>query len=324
MRFGWVLGVVLLFAFAAGCSTDARGEQDRPERTGPPPTRPVAADGPDPSVLAAAGSYWLFTTSTGDLLAPVRHATDSGAWGEPTEAMARRPAWIGQDEIWAPGVIEVGGRYILWFSSPTDPDDDLSQCIGLAVSDTPGGPYEPLGEEPVICSTDGPTIDPFPWRARDGRLFVAWTEYHYESGRPTEIRTSRLDESGTRLVGEPAQLLTDPSGWEQLVLENPALFEQEDGTVRLLYSGGFFFTADYATGSATCQSPMGPCERDTPGTPWHRSAAGVNGPGGMSVFRGHDGRLWTAFHAWGDQVGYGAGGRRAPHVVPLDELPPLP
>ena len=104
---------------------------------------------------------------------------------------------------------------------------------------------------------------------------------------------------------------------EQRIFELARVFRDRE-------RGGFFFTADYATGSATCQSPTGPCERDTPGTPWHRSAAGVNGPGGMSVFRGHDGRLWTAFHAWGDQVGYGAGGRRAPHVVPLDELPPLP
>lgn len=321
---GLAVGVAIALVLAgAGCSTDGPGDGP-PAAKDPPPTRPVDFEGPDPAVLAADGSYWLFTTSADGLLVPVRRATGAGTWGPPTEALARRPAWAGQDTVWAPGVMEVEGRFVLWLTSPTDADDDLSQCIGPAVSDAPGGPYEPLGDEPLMCGTDGPTIDPFPWRAADGRLYVAWTQYHYKSGEPTEIRASALDDSGTRLVGEPARLLTDPSGWEKLILENPALIARDDGTVRLLYSGGFYFTADYATGTATCEGPLGPCERDTPGRPWHRRGKGMNGPGGMSVFTGHDGQVWTVFHAWGDRVGYDRGGRRSPHVVRLADLPPLP
>lgn len=324
------MAVAIVVALVAGCSTDgapaardSRAERgDSAERL--PPSQRIDDDGPDPAVLVADGSYWMFTTSADDMLIPLRRSTSSGTWGEPQEALSGRPAWAGQDEVWAPGVLEVDGRYVLWFGSPTAADDDLSQCIGVAVSDKPGGPYEPVGEEPVICSTDGPTIDPFLWRAADGGLYVAWTEYHYESGKPTEVLASALDDTGTRLTGERAVLLTDPSGWEQLVLENPALFDQDDGTVRLLYSGNFYFTADYATGTATCDGPLGPCRRDTPGRPWFPSTEGWNGPGGMSVFRAPDGDLWTAFHAWGDTVGYGQGGRRAPNVVPLSDLPPLP
>lgn len=213
---------------------------------------------------------------------------------------------------------------MLWFSIPTDADDGLSQCIGVAVADEPGGPYEPVGDEPAICNRNGPTIDAFPWRDRDGDLYVAWTEYNYKTGGVTELRASALDDSGTRLVGEAVVLLTDPGGWEKIILENPAMFDQPDGTVRLLYSGNFFYSADYATGTATCAAPLGPCTRDTPGRPWSGSREGLNGPGGMAVFTAPDGQIWTVFHAWGDVVGYKDGGRRMPHVEQLSRLPALP
>lgn len=290
----------------------------------PPPSQEIDADGPDPAVLVADGAYWMFTTSSDGLRIPLRRSTDSGTWSAPKEALEKRPAWAGEDDVWAPGVVEVDGRFVLWFGSPTTAGDNYSQCIGVAVADNPGGPYTPIGDEPVICSTDGPTIDPFPWRAGDGRLYLAWTEYHYESGKPTEILASALDETGTRMMGERSVLLTDPSGWETIILENPALFDQDDGSVRLLYSGNLYFTADYATGTATCDGPLGPCRRDTPGRPWFERTDQWKGPGGMSVFHTPDGERWTAFHAWGDKVGYAEGGRRAPHAVRLEDLPPLP
>jgi hypothetical protein len=44
----------------------------------------------------------------------------------------------------------------------------------------------------------------------------------------------------------------------------------------------------------------------------------------MEIFDDHGGATWAVFHAWDDRVGYEQGGRRAPHILPLDELPPLP
>ncbi len=90
MRFGWVLGVVLLFAFAAGCSTDARGEQDRPERTGPPPTRP-------------------------SLLARIRDPRDAVAWAEFVDVYSRHGTilrtWT-ETEVAGDGVGRLGADLI--------------------------------------------------------------------------------------------------------------------------------------------------------------------------------------------------------------------
>jgi beta-xylosidase len=287
----------------------------------PPPTRRTDVDAPDPAVLAADDSYWLFSTSADGHRLPIRGATVFGMWGGSTEGLARRPGWAAQNEVWGPSVIEADGRYVLWFASPTGVSVH-SMCIGPAVSDTPGGPYEPLGDEPAICSPSGAAIDPHPWRSSDGRLFLAWTQYHIESGG-SDIRAAALDESGTELAGQPRRLLAGREGWEDAVLENPAMFE-DDGSIRLLYSGNRWYTADYATGTATCERPLGPCRRDTPRSPWHAGGRRLNGPGGMELFTDHAGETWAVFHAWDDRVGYPAGGRRAPHVVPLSDLPPLP
>lgn len=320
--------VMALASWGVGCGGSGGGDRAAPSTTvptvEPPPTNPIDADGPDPDVLAANGSYWMFTTTADHLRVPVRGATRTGRWSAPTEALPERAAWARANDVWAPGVIQVGGRYVMWFGAPTVPNDSVSQCIGVAVADAPGGPYTPVGDKPVICGKGGPTIDPFPWRAPDGRLYIAWTQYRYKTGEPTQILASRLNASGTATVGEPRVLLTDPQGWEAIILENPALFAQSDGTVRLLYSGNFFTGADYATGTATCKGPLGPCVRDTPGKPWLASTGEWKGPGGMSVFRGPHDQVWVTFHAWGSVVGYGKGGRRAPVVRPLSALPPLP
>lgn len=320
-RLGMAAAAVVALLVTAGCS----GDGNTVGVDVPPPTASINADGPDPAMLVAKGTYWLFTTSSGGLRIPVRSVTKDNTWSEPTEALAKRPVWSAtDDDYWAPGPVAADGGYVLWFAAPTDPEDQFSQCIGYARSASPDGPYEPVGDQPVICLRDGPAVDPFPWRGPDGQLYLAWTQYHYKSGKPTQILASALDDTGTKLVGKQGELLTDPTGWESIIIENPALFVDTSGSVRLLYSGNFYFTAKYATGTATCSGPLGPCERDTPGKQWFASTGRLQGPGGMAVFTGPSDETWTVFHAWGEAVGYDKGGRRAPHLRPLSALPPLP
>ena len=44
-----------------------------------------------------------------------------------------------------------------------------TQCIGLATSDKPEGPFQPQGDKPLICQVDqGGSIDPATFRDNDG------------------------------------------------------------------------------------------------------------------------------------------------------------
>ena len=55
-----------------------------------------------------------------------------------------------------------------------------------------------------------------------------------------------------------------------------------EGRYVLLYSGGWWESAGYATGYATCDSPLGPCAKVTTERPLHTNGGGVAGPGGRA------------------------------------------
>ena len=70
----------------------------------------------------------------------------------------------------------------------------------------------------------------------------------------------------------------------------------------LFYSANEWNTADYATGVAFCDSPVGPCTK-SPHNPVLRSEGSILGPGAPSAFVDAGGSLRLAHHYW-----------RAPHV----------
>jgi hypothetical protein len=68
----------------------------------------------------------------------------------------------------------------------------------------------------------------------------------------------------------------------------------------------------YATGYATCVTPLGPCTKVTTERPLHASGTEDAGPGGACTFTPPAGDVWLAYHAWTPgAVGYGSGGRRS-------------
>ncbi|MEM7139561.1 MAG: S-layer homology domain-containing protein [Actinomycetota bacterium] len=91
-------------------------------------------------------------------------------------------------------------------------------------------------------------------------------------------------------------LTASSSGWEERIVENPAMFVA-GGRLHLLYSGGRWQSHEYATGWATCSTPAGPCSRAT-SAPLLSFGGDVNGPGGASVFVDRVGDLRIAYHAW--------------------------
>ncbi len=52
------------------------------------------------------------------------------------------------------------------------------ECLGVATSSSPAGPYTPIGDQPIVCqSVIGGTIDPSPFTAGDGTMCAPdWVE----------------------------------------------------------------------------------------------------------------------------------------------------
>jgi hypothetical protein len=90
-------------------------------------------------------------------------------------------------------------------------------------------------------------------------------------------------------------------------------------------SGGWWESADYAIGYATCDAPLGPCNRATIDGPLLASTGDAAGPDGACVVNGPTGDQWLAYHAWTPgAVGYDAGGARSLRFASLVWSGPWP
>jgi beta-xylosidase len=293
----------------------------QPRRTSPPPPRPLAPvpppdgrDAPDPFVLADDGRYFLYSTQVGLHNVPVATSPDLGHWSPPSDALPQLPVWAEWGRTWAPGVTRLDGRYLLYFAAHHRASG--RQCISVATSASADGPFVSPAPDPLVCQTHlGGSIDPHPFIDTDGAAYLLWKADGNAIGQPSTLFAQRLAHDGLTLTGQPVPLLSSDAGWEQPLIENPALVAS-GGSYVLLYSGGWWESAGYATGYATCDTPLGPCTKATVDRPLLASGGDQAGPGGAIVVTGPAGDHWLAYHAWTPgAVGYGNGGSRSLHFA---------
>src|SRR3954447_12360244 len=105
-------------------------------------TDPVwPGDFPDPSILVTGSSYYAYATNHGSANVPVLHSADLSSWTPAGAALPVLPIWAEPRKrlTWAPAVVGVDGRYVLFFTA-RDRRSGL-QCIGRAESLRPVGPF---------------------------------------------------------------------------------------------------------------------------------------------------------------------------------------
>ena len=273
-------------------------------------TNPVyPRDFPDPHVIRVDDTYYAYSTNTGTSNVPVIRSADLVSWERVGDAMPALPAWarLGFGDTWAPGVMEVGDTFLLYYVSRHD--ESGRQCIGVATATSPEGPFGHESEEPLVCQVPlGGSIDPYPYRDADGQLYLYWKNDGNCCAQPVHLWVQPLAEDGLALSGEPVALIERDQPWEIPLIENPAMVEV-DGDFYLFYSANRWDSLDYAVGYATCDSATGPCRKPEE-EPILTFTAEVMGPGGQMLVEGPDGEWWIVYHAWtGADVGYPAGMR---------------
>lgn len=223
----------------------------------------------DPEGAVLRGKYWVFPTysapygdqtffdafSSADLVTWTKHerVLDSTSF-----AWARRA-------MWAPSVIEKGGKVYLFFSANDiqrpggpywDPNDTTSQVggIGVAVADWPEGPYSDYLGKPLIgvFHNDAQPIDQFVFEDRDGTYYM-----YYGGWRHCNV--AKLNDAFTGFVPwEDGTLFKEitPEGY----VEGPVLFAR-GGRYYFMWSEGGWGNASYRVAYAIAESPEGPFER---------------------------------------------------------------
>src|SRR5581483_1056901 len=215
---------------------------------------------------------------------PIAHSTDlTGEWAPAGDALPVLPPWAGTDQrghgdVTAPDVsARPDGRYLLYFVARAAGRGVL--CIGVAISDTPSGPFHP-GAAPIVCQpTAIDSIDPQVFTDRDGTRYLL-----YASGQiHTSIWMQRLSPDGLFVVGPAVPLIRADRPEEADIVEAPSLVRKDTGYV-LFYSADRFDSGRYFINYATSPSLSGPFVKHC-GEMLNRDSLGgaFTDPGGQSV-----------------------------------------
>lgn len=317
-------------------------------------TGPAGGGFADPMVLKTGDGYWAYATG-GLFLAA--HSTDLVHWTDRGAAMIARPSWTdqtGEWNPWAPSVIERGEAcpgpadgpcYVMFFVSVNRTVTPDVNCIGVATSPSPGGPFTDRGiledesgsrdrsGRPLGCGDDDgySNIDPAPFVDADGTPYLYLSTGHEcVQGAPPnsvcpwnrELSVIPLSDDLLSATGTRQPLLGNDRDWDEGIVENPWP-DRRGGTYELLFSGGNY-RRTYGMGFATAGAPGGP------GGPFTKFAANpflsdrghvLSAGGGMSL-TGPRGVAWLAYHGRHgayeqprtlriDRIGRGAGGMPA-------------
>jgi GH43 family beta-xylosidase len=212
------------------------------------------------------------------------------------------PAWVDAGFTWAPDVRRIDDRYVMWFTARLKGYDPPTQCIGVAVSDDPFGPF--VGEpEPRICQLERRgSIDARSYEAPDGQLWLHWKSddnADVDGTTKASIYAARLAPDGIELDSEWTEILTADQPWEGRIVEAPQLVAG-GGRLWLFYSANWFNQPAYGIGVAECETPAGPCTKPLDRA-WLGSNAQGFGPGEASLFTDDDGRMWIVYAPWAVQ-----------------------
>jgi hypothetical protein len=166
-------------------------------------------------------------------------------WKDHGVIVARQDVeWADQNAyaMWAPDCVFVNGKYYFFFPAMARPDDNGGGMrIGVAVGNTPTGPFKPLAH--YIAGVKG--IDPGVLVDKDGGAYLYWSA-------SDKLFAAKLKPNMVEIEGEPLAIDNLPKKGLQ---EGPFVFERA-GTYYLTYPhvANKIERLEYATST----SPMGP------------------------------------------------------------------
>ncbi|MBQ3723199.1 MAG: family 43 glycosylhydrolase [Bacteroidales bacterium] len=192
MRNDWVtkyrglscLALFLLLLSAAGCGSASR------ESVLTYSNPVIARNFPDPSVIDdrdASGWFYAYSTQSRikgvRVTLPVYRSRDMVHWEFAGDGFAPggEPQWSPGGGLWAPDVNRIDGRYVLYYAMGHW-GDSVRSASGVAVSDSPTGPFRDCGMIVSAANTGVMnSIDPAFFEDK-GKRYLFWGSFNKGSG----------------------------------------------------------------------------------------------------------------------------------------------
>ena len=198
--------------------------------------------------------------------------------------------WVRPDSysMWAPDCVEKNGKYYFYF--PSAPKDGRGFAVGVAISDSPTGPFIP--EPEPIKGING--IDPCVLQASDGNAYIFWG-----NGRCAKLKANmkELADDNPKETVKWGNREVEMVGVHCLKdLPN----RQAEGPFAFEYNGNYYLTYPYVRENtevlayAMSKNPMGPYEykglimAEQPNGCWTNHHSIVNFKGQWYLFYHHN------------------------------------
>ncbi|MFE9675636.1 family 43 glycosylhydrolase [Streptomyces sp. NPDC006259] len=222
----------------------------------------------DPNIVRFGDTFYLYPTTDGfegwsGTQFKAYSSTDLVHWKDHGVILDLGPdvSWA-DSRAWAPAMEERNGRYYFYFCADAN--------IGVAVSDSPTGPFKDALGKPLLKAGDhrGQMIDPAVFTDDDGQSYLYWG-----NGRAYVVPLN------DDMVSFDASKVTDitPSGYNE-----GTFVIKRKGTYYFMWSENDTRDENYQVAYATGSSPTGPWTKQ--GVILQKDLSlGIKGPGHHSV-----------------------------------------
>ena len=246
--------VTLLFACLAAYCAAAQNTASATTRSGNPVFPGWYAD---PEGVVFGDTYWIYPTYSADYdeqtFMDAFSSKDLVHW-------QKHPRIVSNDEVkwvkramWAPAAVHANGKYYLFFAG-NDIHEGETGGIGVAVADSPAGPFRDALGKPLIDSivNGAQPIDQFVFRDDDGSYYMyygGWGHCNMVRLSPDLLRIVPFDDGTLYKEVTPANYT-----------EGPFMLRHR-GKYYFMWSEGGWTGPDYCVAYAIADSPFGPFER---------------------------------------------------------------
>lgn len=218
---------------------------------------------PDAKFFPSTSRYWVYPTSSfpgpQQTYLDAFSSSDLVHWTKHRDILNTSSVSWAKQQVWAPCVVERNGTYYLYFAANDIwPEDGQIGGIGVAVSDTPDGPFKDAIGKPLIGDYHhgAQPIDQDVFLDDDGSAYIYYGGHsHAVMAKLTDDMTSLdLIDYGNGTT-EVFREITPPG-----YVEGPVVFKRK-GVYYMMWSEGGWGGPDYAVAYGTASSPLGPFER---------------------------------------------------------------